>query len=310
VPVTTHGVPVSEGELRERVDALLAAPRATYALNFGLTPLGEIGSSLYGPPPPRRPVILEGTRLSACLDDRLALLGLVFEAVAGWQWNGWAREHGARVRRASVHLRPAALALAAAPAAQWWWKRLDRSNQVWLDVWANGRGPLPFEPSLEDGLSDITAPDNAFVTSTQVLGVPLEAFWDWDGVATPPIPQWRLPVLESARVYEVHAAEDWVSLVTRYPRDTSRVRRRLWRANWGTPDRPVITPDWRRLAEDYDAVHLSMAGLLTAAGRPLDVSGGFTMLEGWETESTVWLRPAFGTPERVGDWLGPIPYHG
>lgn len=43
------------------------------------------------------------------------------------------------------------------------------------------------------------------------------------------------------------------------------------------------------VAADYDAVHLTVAGYVSTAGRALPVDGACTMLAGWDPDQTFWL---------------------
>ena len=54
----------------------------------------------------------------------------------------------------------------------------------------------------------------------------------------------------------------------------------------------ALVPDWRRLAEDYDGVHLTFAGLLTTPFVPETSESGTTMLWTWDAEITEWLPDA------------------
>jgi hypothetical protein len=57
-------------------------------------------------------------------------------------------------------------------------------------------------------------------------------------------------------------------------------------------------PDWRSVAEEWDAVHLSWAGFLTGEARVADLSeGGVAMIRFWLGERVLWLRDCFGEPE-------------
>jgi hypothetical protein len=53
--------------------------------------------------------------------------------------------------------------------------------------------------------------------------------------------------------------------------------------------RDRVDLDWSRVAEAYDAIHLSALGLI----RTQDVGTGQEVrpLHSWDAESTVWLRP-------------------
>lgn len=118
----------------------------------------------------------------------------------------------------------------------------------------------------------------------------------------------------TARVFEIHRPDDRRRLVAAYPNDVSGRR-----SGWELPgpnrhrrnvaevqsasgcaaarfDVRVAMPDWKRVAEDWDGVHLSWAGKLTCEAHVIDVPdlGGdvVTMLRFWFTQRTLWLRPS------------------
>lgn len=71
-------------------------------------------------------------------------------------------------------------------------------------------------------------------------------------------------------------------------------------------------PDYVAVASDYDAVHLTVAGYLTTAGRalPLDelTAGGTvarTMLAGWNPDETYWLADVLTTAGPPVRWVKP-----
>ena len=56
-------------------------------------------------------------------------------------------------------------------------------------------------------------------------------------------------------------------------------------------------PDWRAVADDYDGVHLTWAGFLTAEGFvAVDDAGMVSLLRYWLSERTLWLHDVFGEP--------------
>jgi hypothetical protein len=63
-----------------------------------------------------------------------------------------------------------------------------------------------------------------------------------------------------------------------------------------------VIPDWPAVAEEYDAVHVSVWGWLTTAGRPVAVDGAASLLAGWSPDATFWLTDCL---ELVGD---PVDY--
>ena len=138
----------------------------------------------------------------------------------------------------------------------------------------------------------------------------------------PPVSRWRLPVVEDARVYEIHRPSDWASLVSAYPRAARP------HGSWSPPGpnnhahsaelaalpqqratRSAMTshvvPDWAAVARDFDGVHLSWAGFLTSEGYISDLAdGSVAMLRFWQSERTLWLRDVFGIPEPMPAAVG------
>ncbi|GGM80250.1 hypothetical protein GCM10011609_15190 [Lentzea pudingi] len=76
------------------------------------------------------------------------------------------------------------------------------------------------------------------------------------------------------RLCTIGSPADYERLVNRYPRQTS----------------PHAQVHWTRVAEDFDAVHLTVTGLLTAQHVPIATPHGTAVLTGWDAESTAWLR--------------------
>jgi hypothetical protein len=127
-----------------------------------------------------------------------------------------------------------------------------------------------------------------------------------------PVTRWHLPIEQDVRVWEIHRPADWVRLVTTFPAP-GRVY-----DGWELPgpnqdrgqlagllavdgqhaarlDVRQLVPDWAAVAAEFDGVHLSWAGFLTAEGFVSDLGGGdVTMLRYWFSERTLWLRDVFG----------------
>lgn len=134
-----------------------------------------------------------------------------------------------------------------------------------------------------------------------------------------PITRWQLPLCSDTRVFEIHRAEDWHRLVLDHPRRGRRLSRR-WELpglefgaaspghasiGGGAGVNPnvshVYVPNWTSVAGEYDAVHLSWAGLISAEGhiRPLEAASGAVMLRYWFTERTLWLSDCFGKEKQT-----------
>jgi hypothetical protein len=106
----------------------------------------------------------------------------------------------------------------------------------------------------------------------------------------------------SPRVYEVHGPDDWSALAGRYPLEVTDSRSPDWRRATGRVGRWTI-PDWAAVAVDWDAVHVSVWGYLTTAGRPLPVGGGTaSVLAGWAPDQTYWLTDCLQTSGEPVDY--------
>jgi hypothetical protein len=100
---------------------------------------------------------------------------------------------------------------------------------------------------------------------------------------------WPVVVADGARIYEVDSLARWAELADRYPLEVSRSRRHDWWNATGRAGRWLI-PDYAAAAADWDAIHLSVAGYLTAAGVPAIVGADTsTLLAGWHPDATWWL---------------------
>jgi hypothetical protein len=112
------------------------------------------------------------------------------------------------------------------------------------------------------------------------------AFMEDSGGAT----QIAHPVQDPGRTLEIRGPEDWVDLCRRFPVDVTKSRKANWKATTGRKGRWVV-PDWSRVANVYDAVHLTVFGYLTTAGRVLPVDErAATVMAGSTADGTWWLN--------------------
>ncbi|CRK50964.1 conserved hypothetical protein [Rhodococcus sp. RD6.2] len=102
----------------------------------------------------------------------------------------------------------------------------------------------------------------------------------------------RVSVPADARVYEVDGAQAWAELCRRFPVDVTAQKRHDWYRTTGRSGRWVI-PDWPRIAERYDGVHLTAVGYLAAAGSAIAVDADTaSVIAGWAPDETYWLTDA------------------
>ncbi len=105
-----------------------------------------------------------------------------------------------------------------------------------------------------------------------------------------------------AKTYEITDAVAWARLCKDYPLDVTASRDYLWRDSIGRSDRWVI-PDWKAMAADWEAVHLTISGYLAAATTRIDVSDGTaSVIAGWGPDETVWLRDSPAATSAEVEW--------
>lgn len=104
----------------------------------------------------------------------------------------------------------------------------------------------------------------------------------------------------AVRVHEVHGPADWAALVERFPLEVGESRGPDWWQVTGRVGRWLI-PDWPRVAAEFDAVHVSVRGYLSTAGRVVPIGDdAATLLTGWSPDVTHWLTDvlAVGGPSQ------------
>lgn len=105
-------------------------------------------------------------------------------------------------------------------------------------------------------------------------------------------------VAPGARVLEIDGPVAWAHLCRRHPLSVTASRRHDWFRATGLGDVGWVQPDWAAVARAVDAVHVTVAGYLTTAGRAVTVDRGVaTVLAGWDPDATYWLT---GAPRPTG----------
>lgn len=99
----------------------------------------------------------------------------------------------------------------------------------------------------------------------------------------------RINAPRHARVYEIDGPDAWAHLCRRYPVRVTAARRQVWYQTTGRIGLWSM-PDWAGVAQDFDAVHLTVAGYLATAGWAIPVDDDLaTVLAGWDPDQTYWL---------------------
>ena len=203
-----------------------------------------------------------------------------------------------------------ARALIEHPGTAWWFDDLDPQRQAWLsihgtlDKFIYGTPPdtmawhRPENPSRR---WERYAQKPYGNQSTSTLYGPhltseLVAYYGrvGDYYCEFPLAWWSMRFLEDVRVFEIHGPSDWHELCVRYPAR-------------GTQDDRLV-PNWGAVSEEWDGVHLSLGGLLTAEQNRYESAAGWTMLDVWQAEQTRWLRALKTETKRMPDFdrgMGP-----
>ncbi|MHA6668843.1 hypothetical protein ACX3O0_08225 [Homoserinimonas sp. A447] len=225
-------------------------------------------------------------------------------------------------------LEPVSLQVSSQPATQWWSSPMAAANQhfvqwtdqspldsppeltgaaVRLDRWKAGAlenerlaamRPKPVTANLSGEWWSTPAIVGLVMTTRSLPGlaaVKLMLVEDGFGWTTADV--WPMKPADDCRVYEITGPRAWVELVAQYPMDVTFSRRQDWWRSGGH-DGSWLLPDWSAVASDFDAVHLSVTGYLTTAGRALPVGESRTMLAGWNADETYWLSDVL---EQNGD---------
>ncbi|WP_255771104.1 hypothetical protein [Pseudarthrobacter sulfonivorans] len=216
-------------------------------------------------------------------------------------------------------LLPLARRVIAAPGARWW--NEGRGVEQWAIDWRPADDPAPLKVPQSTLVEWVMRVREAEVRAAHDLPAdphaPVSGGW-W---SVPPDPVrtvgripaglslvedslgWEvattIPVRGVGRTLEIRTPGDWTNLCQRFPLDVTASRRHDWFRTTGRDGRWVI-PDWERVADEWDAVHLTVLGYLSGAGRALPVSPGTaTVIAGWDPDSTIWLTDV------AREWEGP-----
>ncbi|WIE66551.1 hypothetical protein DEI99_008450 [Curtobacterium sp. MCLR17_036] len=151
-----------------------------------------------------------------------------------------------------------------------------------------------------------STPPDGLVTTTAAHGAngpvglwAVEDDFGWERAAVAPV-----HTAPGARVLVVDDADDWAALCRRWSIDVSgTTRRHDWYHTTGR-DGDWATPDWAGVAEEHDAVHLTVLCWLRAAGTAVPVgAGAASVIAGWTPGATVWLRDPQPVPGATEDWV-------
>jgi hypothetical protein len=222
-------------------------------------------------------------------------VAVAFAAAAQGEIQPFGGDHDEMVARALANgprLAGLAREILARPEAAWWFAPVERGAQLWLA--RSGEHPGAERLVTPTGEPDrweryAQKPRGGLFTSTAIAGTSSALATASRGGSDydPSLPAvlYRLRATVAARVFEVDGPGAWRRLCLSYP-DTGEDGR--------------VVPDWAAVTRDWDGVHLSLGGFLTAEQVRVDGSEGSTEHGGWDFEQTVWLRWVFDGVEEIG----------
>jgi hypothetical protein len=224
----------------------------------------------------------------------MVLLGRALTEVSVWR-----SDHATVIEQAlrdCPRLRPLAEAILSQSGTAWWFGPLARASQ--MVAWGPAGSPPPTDPSDLPRPMPATRPPTdweryaqkpewgvATSTAFHELSAYLVGASEEAGDLGPlplPFPRYLLRVASTARVFEVDGPAAWRRLCLAYPAPEP-----------GGLMGELVVPDFAAVARDWDGVHVTLGGLLTADQVRLDGPEGPTALQGWDTEATVWFRWVF-----------------
>lgn len=223
-------------------------------------------------------------------------------------------------------LAPLAAAIVAASASHWW------SESVSIDQWSvdwEGREPeIAADPSAalaawrESKLEEVeraarertdgvnwsgtwwSTPPHDLARSARHLadGTPAAVAFVEDSLGWEQARARRLGFPPGLTVAEIRTPADWAALCRDHPLEVTAEVRHDWERATGRVGRWLM-PDWPAVAGVYDAVHLTVAGYLTASGMPVDVGDGFaSVVGGWNPDETYWFTDRVRLVDEPSSW--------
>jgi len=169
---------------------------------------------------------------------------------------------------------------------------------------ARARREFPSDPTASFSGAWWSKPPNALMRTTRSLGSdgPSGLWLVEDSHGPERARVRRVGVPSETNVYEIDGPEAWADLCRRAPLDVTASRRHDWHRTTGEAG-PWVVPDWSRVAEEYDGVHLTVAGYLETAGRSIPVGeGASSVLAGWDPDTTYWFTDVRAYEDTEETW--------
>lgn len=159
--------------------------------------------------------------------------------------------------------------------------------------------------AIDDGWSSRPPLGTPSTTGLQFDGSPAALWFNEDDPGLDHATSVTAASPRADRVYEIADREDWAALCRQFPDEVTSIRSRSWTAATGREGRWVL-PDWKRVAESYDLVHLQIGAYVSSAGVAIPVAGDMStasVIAGWNPDESCWLTPALSLVQAPSNWL-------
>jgi hypothetical protein len=177
---------------------------------------------------------------------------------------------------------------------QYW---ISTGKPPWLPPREHVPSPEHFIPAARAGQTHNANPfDAGLYTSTGFQGT--QGMWrlyldlgHYSSNFPYPWHVWKVVSGTTVRVCDVTTAAQWEELVLRHPAVSDG----------------LIYPDWQAIAQEWDAVHITIRAIAAIQGMRLQTSQGLLAPSYWDVETTFWLRWNFTsvTPVATIESAGP-----
>lgn len=253
----------------------------------------------------------------------------------------WQEPDGEDVLAGIEHLRQplrrVAEHIAASRHTQWWGEPVAEQDQWQIDWEGNPPHTLLIDPSavLRDAREEAVAEEETarkerpsdpeadcsgtwwsrppweLPSSTRALsdGSPAGLWFEEDGLGWESASTRRVGMPSNLRYFEIDSADAWAGLCREFPIEVTAQKRHDWYRTTGRNGR-WVAPDWARVAEKYDAVHLQTLAYLSTAGNAIAVDDNTaSVIAGWAPDHTYWFTPRVRYVDDPVKWVlreGPV----
>lgn len=293
--------------------------------------IGDVGAEIQEVTPAEVAARLETVALAEVTPELLR--DCVAESVGSARY--WQEGDGSDVLAATVEmqapLRRVAEHVAASVHAEWWGEPVAECSQ-WQVEWDDAppheimTDPTASLRKVQDQIieeelvakrerpSDVTANwsgtwwsrapwELPSTTRTLFDGSPAGLWFVEDSLGWEQADTRRLGIPAGLRIFEIDTAEAWADLCARFPIEVTAQKRHDWYRTTGR-DGAWVIPDWAKVAEHYDAVHLQVQAYLSAAGTAIPVDEqAATVIAGWDPDQTFWFTPNVRYIDEAVRWV-------